>query len=492
MWTSGQLLVESRSPPPPPRSKSISPDPTTSGLLEDITECPICNDTFQDPRSLPCIHTYCLRCIQRYADGRKPGTDRIACPLCRREFDIPPAGLGALPKNFFVQKCVETKRLRAGPTSCDVCRKSAATTTTTSRADAAVVALDGAMEPAGVPATMRCVNCHENYCFRCSFSHANMKVTSAHRLLKLGDEAEAAELMATIPAAYCERHGNEETRVYCKDCRTLVCVVCFSELHCGHQCADVHRVAAELRDRMSKDVDGVDDAIGAGRRTLERIDARKREFSENVRLAKTEVSQYAEKLKVVVDAHQKRIVDEISSVESQTNKELDVQRQDVELFLTALESYRKYCDEVRTKGTAYDVARSADALHGRASELMRMKQARKTVLSETVVRFVSSNRLTNGVGNVVGDINVSTKPKTESVTPSAPQQSAKPAKESKPVVDDEADSSILLSSPEMVGCERTRRHSFDQNASHSNDLPLDALYHFLKSKKSTRKQHDVY
>ena len=67
-----------------------------------LTSCPICLDTFQDPRSLPCLHTFCLTCIEGVCESRSPRKD-VPCPVCRKPVRIPSAGVGELPHNFFIQ-----------------------------------------------------------------------------------------------------------------------------------------------------------------------------------------------------------------------------------------------------------------------------------------------------------------------------------------------------------------------------------------------------
>ena len=79
--------------------------------LGDVTECPICCESFTDPRSLPCIHAYCLKCIESYGRNNQPGST-MPCLLCRKEFMVPEGGLGALPRNFFIEKLLSVKLVK--------------------------------------------------------------------------------------------------------------------------------------------------------------------------------------------------------------------------------------------------------------------------------------------------------------------------------------------------------------------------------------------
>jgi RING-type zinc-finger len=78
--------------------------------LSNITECPICAGTYSDPRSLPCVHTYCLECIKGFSKDKLPG-DCVACPVCRTEFSIPAKGVDSLPKNFFVEQLKDMTKM---------------------------------------------------------------------------------------------------------------------------------------------------------------------------------------------------------------------------------------------------------------------------------------------------------------------------------------------------------------------------------------------
>lgn len=62
--------------------------------LDGVMECPICTEVYTDSRVLPCIHTYCLKCITRWGEDKNPG-ERLACPLCMEEFEVPAGGLKA-------------------------------------------------------------------------------------------------------------------------------------------------------------------------------------------------------------------------------------------------------------------------------------------------------------------------------------------------------------------------------------------------------------
>ena len=69
--------------------------------LEETLTCPICLDLFDDPRLLPCSHTFCRRCLQ----GTHLVRSLLTCPVCRYQC------LGqSLPINRIVLTLVEQYR----------------------------------------------------------------------------------------------------------------------------------------------------------------------------------------------------------------------------------------------------------------------------------------------------------------------------------------------------------------------------------------------
>jgi len=96
-----------------------------------------------DPRMLPCVHTYCLKCLIGLCKDKNP-RDKSACPLCRKEFTVPESGVGGLPKNFLVE---QLKDIADGSSShCEGCSSDA-------------------IEQK--PATMFCVACSQRLCDAC-------------------------------------------------------------------------------------------------------------------------------------------------------------------------------------------------------------------------------------------------------------------------------------------------------------------------------------
>ena len=80
--------------------------------LHEELSCSVCMSKYTDPKQLPCLHSFCLHClngIQR-TSGRR---DKIACPECRQEFNVPDNGnLAALPTNFRINSLLDVLAIK--------------------------------------------------------------------------------------------------------------------------------------------------------------------------------------------------------------------------------------------------------------------------------------------------------------------------------------------------------------------------------------------
>lgn len=70
--------------------------------LKLLLECGICLNTYEDPRALPCLHSYCLNCLKSHASSTKDINGAFKCPQCRKGCILPAGGAKHFPKNFFL------------------------------------------------------------------------------------------------------------------------------------------------------------------------------------------------------------------------------------------------------------------------------------------------------------------------------------------------------------------------------------------------------
>ena len=206
----------------------------TSGIhaeLERLIECPICFESFTDPIALPCMHTFCAKCIKQYVDmseNDKDETRKFNCPTCQRHVDIPEGGAERLPKNLFVNNLKEViASTKSTQSRCEYC-----------------VALG-----ADAIAKWRCVECCHSMCDQCKVAHDRAHILSTpHQVMEL-DKWKDSDLstICNQNKEICPDHQTKPMEFYCSVCDLAICQNCHTLNHSSHRCEDLNKIADQMK-----------------------------------------------------------------------------------------------------------------------------------------------------------------------------------------------------------------------------------------------------
>ena len=125
--------------------------------LESQFTCAICLDRYNDPRMLPCAHSYCKDCIDRLPVELENERHVVKCPVCRKPTLLEDEGASALPIAFYIKNIMEIHS--------DGLQKADAKTDLPPTT-AAGEQLCHAHEYK--PMDLYCETCEEHICFKCS------------------------------------------------------------------------------------------------------------------------------------------------------------------------------------------------------------------------------------------------------------------------------------------------------------------------------------
>src|SRR6218665_1465710 len=365
---------------------------TTLTQLTEMTECCICLKTFTDPRMLPCIHTFCLQCLNDLADmsNKKPG-DEIPCPVCRKEFKIPNDGINVIQKNFFMTSLIEAlKHAKMESLTCDMCK--------------ANTEVDAANLP---EASVRCLLCQENLCECCLKLHQTFKLMRNHKIAKIGQNIQVEEVVMNLQTMDCYIHRGKVLDYYCTKCKKVVCVSCFVESHRTHDCKDVNTVEGKFRKMIRSSADKISTLAGELLAKKEKSKG-KEDFLTRIAERENEILQRSNVLKEMIDEHAKSL---LSSLDDMKNRRLNVMEaieDNLDRHLIIVESFKRYCNKLISKGSASDICRGKDELLLRAevieedneTYIMRPRVSWDVAFSTTDI----SNFLKSTNGNMVGSL----------------------------------------------------------------------------------------
>ncbi|KAJ8367490.1 hypothetical protein AAFF_G00317410 [Aldrovandia affinis] len=95
---------------------SSIPSPVVRQIDKQFLICSICLDRYDNPKVLPCLHTFCERCLQNYIPAHSL---TLSCPVCRQTSILPEKGVSALQNNFFITNLMDVLQRSPGSSSED-------------------------------------------------------------------------------------------------------------------------------------------------------------------------------------------------------------------------------------------------------------------------------------------------------------------------------------------------------------------------------------
>ena len=356
---------------------------------DDIVECAICRQVFTDPRELPCIHTYCLKCIKEWCKYKQNG-QKGTCPECRKEFNIPKKGIEELPTNIFVAKLLSIKQFafsRTKPKKCEVC------------------SLPGNLASSDIAATVFCFQCQYSMCEHCHQRHKAFRPQCSSRTVSMKEETKEEDLYPKCPPPLCNSHPDEYVKLYCFDCNAVLCVLCHVECHNGHKCSSINKVSDEFKIDMTKNLGKLSETEDQYKKAMKQLDTEQTQFINQVNAAEDEVCKEAERLKQLIEQHKKTLLEQLSEVKKNRQKEIETVRLELTQNVAMVESFKRYVKEIIGKGTASDVAHISSCLRARFTELLSFDKSQESVdeLGSTEVSFMTSDMKldTKDIGKVV-------------------------------------------------------------------------------------------
>ena len=239
----------------------------------------MCKKTFDDPRTLSCLHSFCLGCLEAQEFTAKSKFSGLSCHQCKAPFTLPDiGGVGAYTCNAFLESLVKSAKVNQGDINrvvkCDICEEA--------------------------DATKSCVECTQHFCSGCSLGHKKTKVSATHQQIPL-EEALAGNLTAKrIPR--CQKHIGYEINTYCKTCIEAVCAMCAVEKHPKHDVCLLDEMTGPLQDQIAGYTISMTKREEEARKVITTMDGTINKIEEHRSAAEKEIAAFVSTLHAEVDA----------------------------------------------------------------------------------------------------------------------------------------------------------------------------------------------
>ena len=303
--------------------------------LHEEVSCSVCMCTFTDPKQLPCLHSFCLNCLNGIQ--RTSGVHgKIRCPECRKQFDIPRSGNPSeFPTNFRINRLLDVlaiKECNTAGVKCGNCDKRSAE-------------------------TLYCFQCCSFWCQECISAHNIIRANKQHKTLALKDfQDQDIEAVLKRPA-FCQtkNHENKELEFFCKVCQVAICNACAVTEHEGHKKVILETAANEKKLQIASRIKSLKDIEQEKRNQVEKIEQDSMEVQVQVAYVKGKVQTSAEQLIAIIEAKKQDIFNAVDKQAHDSLKGLTSKKDQIEDELKKIQSAIKRTESLLEQSSSAEI-----------------------------------------------------------------------------------------------------------------------------------------
>ena len=331
-------------------------------LTKEI-ECSVCLEIYTDPRILPCLHTFCLHCLNRLAEKRV-NQEPIACPDCRTEIALPEGGnFNTFPSSFHLNRLrdIVSTQNEGHQVLCNNCDKKSS-------------------------ATAFCFNCECFNCDECRELHSRLKIWKGHRLTALSavQDADIQEILGRPQLCEEPRHTSEVLEFFCETCQRCICQKCAIITHKDHELVHLDDAADQAKLRLEESMKKVQAGVRICEARLKKDQKTYRKLEEQIAAAELSARRNTQRFIDLAKQHERDMMTKLATIREDQGREFEGRKEKLELRLGQLSSVTDFFDSVLKREISGEILRAEPSVGNRSEELLKTLEELQPVKSQHV------------------------------------------------------------------------------------------------------------
>ena len=274
--------------------------PTPSEALEKLKQqlkCSVCLEHYTQPRTLPCLHSFCHQCLGHFPVQAEGGSHCISCPVCRQTSQLPEEGISGYLPAFFINNLLDLHQLLQKVSgsqqinSCENCHKE--------------------------QATGYCKQCSKLLCQTCIDTHNKWGDFSSHQILGVEDAAATASKLVPLKeqrTMECTSHG-KPLEIYCDTCDKLICQLCTTaRTHCDHKYEPINDAFPRHQHQIVDSLQQVKKKLQAIPAAVQALETHKGNILEQVQITRREIEATVQQLVQLLKESEKQLMKELDQI----------------------------------------------------------------------------------------------------------------------------------------------------------------------------------
>ncbi|XP_045177696.2 E3 ubiquitin-protein ligase TRIM71-like [Mercenaria mercenaria] len=394
---------------------------TISELLETgFIKCSICKSVYQDPRLLPCLHTFCHKCIQGITEIEKPSKSsknqtespnqlqtvngneeenetndekktgkkmKLVCPVCVSpiEVGITDKKPNEFPSNTFMKDLSDMFDYKhEKERQCEYCK------------------FDGKI----TSASSLCLDCHDNMCQGCTGAHFRTKVTRTHKVIPYSQVQKG--LYDTDIREYqtptCTKHADEPLNIFCEKCELLICKECKVGNHDDHKWSSADKAVLKYEVQMINLLKGIQQQIPSIHKYVQFLSNYEKSIEGGREKLTNSIKKQADELHRMIDEQKASSLEAVNNACDTERCEIQVRSSNLQTAATSLENNEEYLRQLLKHGKPEEVLTLHREITQRLTQLTHMQMDGITARLKT--DFIPGSSTLRNIQTVFGKLSI--------------------------------------------------------------------------------------
>ena len=361
--------------------------PTLLSALKELEQqltCPVCLDIYTNPKSLPCLHSFCQHCLEGLPVNPQGNKYFIKCPTCRTSTELPePTGPAAFPVAFHINSLKEVYSLMKKVTepqqvTCDVCT---------------VANANG-----------YCKDCNQFLCQSCHDTHKKFGAFTNHQLTNLDEVATSASQLIhgkQEKAMNCSKH-DRSFKIFCEICEELICRDCTIGDHKNHDCTPIKdsydKHCQELETSLNPVKKMMDDIVNV----LTALTKRENEVKKQGDMVKQEIHVMVEKMIEKLQQSERQLTREVETATDSKLQVLSGQKKSAEMSFSQLKDCKQFVEQSLKTGSHQQVLMSKKQMMECMSHVTKEINVEVyNPIEKADIQLIKNNNMELSIGDIV-------------------------------------------------------------------------------------------
>ena len=327
-------------------------------LLKDLKkhlECSICLETYNEPKTISCLHTFCCQCLENHARAsHRQG--KFRCPECQAQIDLPEGNLfDSLPNSFFHNSLLSLLAVRrtgdGSNITCSQCKKNNSQ-------------------------MYYCFDCGNFMCPDCYNAHEMLsKSFEGHKVTPVKEfKAEDYEaLLKRQPFCSEQFHEKEIPRFFCFSCQACVCQICIVTDHRNHEIVLLDKAAHDEKPNIMSGAEMINERVNELDEMIRQFKETASKLENNVAAAKREVSKAAGQMIEVIRDREREAIISLETTRVTRLQRINYAIQEAQSLLKQMKQAIEFAKNLTERSSSSDIMKNKETLKQRFKVLRKME-----------------------------------------------------------------------------------------------------------------------